>query len=125
MSMLHLLRQRPHTPVWNLYSFLSSDTSKQVFLPVLDRINHSPLCITELYSCTIPKNPVLLLNHSAQKLHHQLECFNFKFDFNLNWLDDVNFNHLSKRTLCVTPHIGHQFMSWYFNVHAQGIANYK
>ena len=70
-----------------------------------DRINHSPLCLTELYSCTIPKNPVLLLNHSAQKskLHPQLECFNFKVDFNLNWLDDVNFNHLSERTLCATP----------------------
>ena len=40
-------------------------------------------------------------------------------------LDDVNFNHLSERTLCATPHIGCQFMSWYFNVRALGIANYK
>ena len=84
------------------------------FCLYFDRINHSPLCvIMELYSCTIPKNPVLLLNCSAQKseLHHQLEHFNFKFDFNLNQLDDVNFDHLSERTLCAMPHIGCQFMS--------------
>ena len=43
----------------------------------------------------------------------------------VHWLDDVNFDHLSERTLCAMPHIGHQFMSWYFNVCALGITNYK
>ena len=82
------------------------------------------------WNCTsvlTPQNPVLLSNHSGwtSKLHHWLEHFNFKFDFNLNQSDDVHFDHLSERTLCVTPHIGCQFMLQYFNVHAQGITNYK
>ena len=97
------------------------------FCLYFNRVNRSPLFIMESYSCTIPENPVLLLNCWVWKLklHHQLECFKFKFNFNLNWLYDVNFDHLSERTLCVTSHIGHQFMLWYFNVHALGITNYK
>ena len=117
----------------------SYPSMESVLIPILGYIktSFSACTLTELttvhysslglYSCTPPKNPVLLLNRSAQKseLHHWLKHFNFKSDFNLNRLNDVNFNHLSEKTLCATPHIGHQFMSWYFNVCAQGITNYK
>ena len=92
-----------------------TDLTTVYFLPW----NCTPVLFPRIQSCfsiTQLENP----NHIID-----WNIFNFKFNFNLNWLDDVNFNHLSERTLCATPHIGCQFMSWYFNVHALGVTNYK
>ena len=78
LSMLHLLHQRPCTWVWNPYSFLSSDTSKQVFLPVLQQIwLQSTVCHRAVLLYLLPQNPVLLLDCSGwtPKLHSKLECF--------------------------------------------------
>ena len=126
--MLHVLCQRPHTQVWNSYSVLSLDMSKQVFLPVLQQnYPQSTFCHGVVLLYSLPQNPVLLPNCSGQtpELHSQLKCFQTlnSTSTSTGWMMKISIT--CQRELCVTPHIGCQFMSWYFNVHAQGIANYK
>ena len=92
--------------VWNPYSFLSSDTSKQVF-PACTSSELTTVHFSS-WNCTpvlFPRIQFCFPNHSAQQLelYHQLEHFKFKFNFNLqsaNQSNNVNFNHLSERTLC-------------------------
>ena len=44
---------------------------------------------------------------------------------NFNHLDDEDFNYLLRENSLCLSHIVHNFMSQSFNIHAQGIANYK
>ena len=78
--------------------------------------NCTPILFPRIQSC-------LPLRSETQMASLIRTFSNFECNFNRNWSDNVKFDHLSGRTLCAMPHIGCQFMSWYFNVHAQGVAN--
>ena len=95
-----------------------------------DRVNCSPLFIS--WNCT----PVLFPRIQFCFLITQLNNLNCIIDWNISnssststsisqLVKHCEFRSLVRRTLCAMPHIGCQFMSWYFNVHALGITNYK
>ena len=120
----------------------SYPSMESILVPILRYIK------TSLSACTLTEltavhflswnhTPVLFLRIQFCFSNTQFENSNCIIDWNVSssnstsqpqlahCLDDVNFDHLSERFFCAMPHIGHQFMSQYFNVCALGITNYK